>query len=362
MKKRTCLILLCAILIALLSGAALYAQDIISADTDTSSVNTPAPLSQDDLLKLVAPIALYPDTVVADILTASSNPLDVVEAARYLQQQGGSVTAPPDNDWDPGLQALLAFPAVLNQMNTDLDWTQKLGIAFMNQKSDLMNAIQLARNNAINSGALVSNDKQSVAVNGQIVTIAPTNPQVIYLPSYQPTIVYNTAPQNNNDNAAADLLSFGAGFAAGSWAAPWGCNWGGGIINVNQYNYYHNYPNYNNHNFNWHGDNIPNNWQPGNRGMLYQHNNPHYGPTNINTGGNKFNGFNKPDNRPSAPGLLNDHPGAKPDFGGNNLFGGGFNKGDDTHAFSNRGSSSRFGGGFGGFHGGGGGFHGGGRR
>lgn len=245
-----CVLLLCAVMVVLSSGGNLYAQD-----PDSTAVTAPSAMSQSDLLKLVAPIALYPDTVVADILTASTNPLDVVEAARYLQQQSSSVTAPPDNDWDPGLQALLAFPDVLNQMNTNLDWTQKLGIAFMNQRSDVMNAIQVARNNAVNSGALVSNDKQSVTTSGQIVTIAPTNPQVIYLPSYPPTVVYNTAPQNQNNNnssnnTAADLLSFGAGFAAADWAAPWGCDWGGGVVNVNQYNYYHNYPNYNNHNFN----------------------------------------------------------------------------------------------------------------
>jgi len=141
-------------------------------------------LSTAELDELVAPIALYPDALVAQVLPAATQPYQVVEAARYLQTHGGKLDRLPDNNWDPSVQALLETPPVLNMMNEKLSWTVKLGDAVMAQMDDVMDAIQRVRASAHAAGKLETNDKQIIIVEKEIIRIEPAQPEVIYVPRY----------------------------------------------------------------------------------------------------------------------------------------------------------------------------------
>jgi hypothetical protein len=148
---------------------------------------------------LVAPIALYPDPLISQILVASTYPLEVVEAHQWLQQNPG-LTGPAltqaaaAQNWDPSVQALVVFPDVLRRLNEDVNWTTNLGNAFLNQEADVMNAIQQMRLSAEQNGRLASTPQQQVITtvdNGQqVVEIVPTNPEVIYVPVYDPVWVW----------------------------------------------------------------------------------------------------------------------------------------------------------------------------
>ncbi len=131
-----------------------------------STADQAAPLNQGQLESLVAPIALYPDSLLGQVLAASTYPLEVVEARRWLQSNGNLqgqalVTAATQQDWEPSIQALVVFPAVLQQMDDNLKWTTALGNAFLSQQQDVMSAIQSMRQKAQNSGALQSNAQQT---------------------------------------------------------------------------------------------------------------------------------------------------------------------------------------------------------
>jgi hypothetical protein len=156
-------------------------------------------LSGNQLDGLVAPIALYPDPLISQILVASTFPLEVVEASQWLQRNPGLsgpalTQAAQAQNWDPSIQALVMFPDVLRRLNEDVNWTTNLGNAFMNQQADVMSAIQRMRQSAEQSGRLVSTPQQQVINTtnaGQpVVEIAPANPQVIYVPAYDPAWVW----------------------------------------------------------------------------------------------------------------------------------------------------------------------------
>jgi hypothetical protein len=156
-------------------------------------------LSMNQLQGLVAPIALYPDPLISQILVASTYPLEVVEAYQWLQQNPG-LTGPAltqaaaAQNWDPSVQALVVFPDVLRRLNEDVNWTTSLGNAFLNQQTDVMAAIQQMRASAEQNGRLSSTPQQQVVTtvdNGQpVVEILPTNPEVIYVPVYDPVWVW----------------------------------------------------------------------------------------------------------------------------------------------------------------------------
>src|SRR6266478_1622162 len=228
--------------------------------------------SAEELDQIAAPIALYPDPLVAQILMASTYPLEVVQAARFAKDnaslKGNSLDeALKKQTWDDSVKSLVTFPQVLAMMNDKLDWTQKLGDAFLGQQKDLMEAVQRLRFKAEAQGNLKTTKEQTVTVEpaaaaaappaGQqapapptvvvqqapatIITIVPTNPQVIYVPTYNPTVVYGAWPYPAYPpyayyppgyTAAAAAFTFAAGVAVGS--ALWGnCNWRGNDINVN---------------------------------------------------------------------------------------------------------------------------------
>src|SRR5690349_14874139 len=159
-------------------------------------------LSPNELDSLVAPIALYPDPLISQILVASTFPLEVVEAYQWLQRNPGLngpalTQAAEAQNWDPSIQALIMFPDVLRRLNEDVTWTTNLGNAFMNQQADVMSAIQRMRQSAEQSGRLVSTPQQQVinTTNDgqQVVEIVPANPEVIYVPAYDPAWIWGPA-------------------------------------------------------------------------------------------------------------------------------------------------------------------------
>ncbi len=246
-------------------------------------------LSQEQLAALVAPIALYPDSLLAQALMASTYPLEVAEAGNWLNQnaklKGDALTdALKQQNWDPSVKSLVTFPAVLQMMSQNLSWTQQLGNAFLAQQQDVMSAVQTLRAQAQQSGTLKSTSQQKVTSqqqNGQtVVVIEPANPQVVYVPSYNPVVVYGSVwpypayppPPVYPPGyvAGVGIISFSAGVAVG--AALWGgCNWGSSSVTVNN-NTYNNYTkqNYNNVNVNNHNRYKNGQWQhnPDHRGNV----------------------------------------------------------------------------------------------
>jgi hypothetical protein len=246
--------------------------------TAQESADSPT-FKPEEIDQLVAPIALYPDSLLAQVLMASTYPLEVVEAARWSDanpnvKDKALEDAMQNQTWDPSVKSLTAFPQVLDMMNEKLDWTQKLGDAFLAQQSDVMDAVQRLRAKAKAEGNLETTKEQKVTVEQApvnveqkvvveapqgsapaaappetIIKIEPANPQVVYVPTYNPTVVYGGWPYPSYPPysyyppgyvAATSILSFGAGMAVG--AALWGdCNWGGygghNDVNVNVNNY-----------------------------------------------------------------------------------------------------------------------------
>ncbi|HVJ05114.1 MAG TPA: DUF3300 domain-containing protein [Candidatus Saccharimonadales bacterium] len=155
------------------------------------------PLSADQLDQLVAPIALYPDALVAQLLVAATYPTQVVEADRWRQSQGNApadqIAAGADtHNWDPSVKALTAFPTVLAQMDRNLQWTTDLGNAYYNQPQDIMDSVQAMRQKAEAAGQLRNTPQQVVTNEGGAIAIAPANPTVVYVPVYDPWVVYGS--------------------------------------------------------------------------------------------------------------------------------------------------------------------------
>jgi uncharacterized membrane protein YgcG len=154
-----------------------------------------APLSPDALNQLVAPIALYPDALVAQVLAASTYPTEIVEASRWIEEhsdlKGTALAQAVDQQsWDPSVKALTQFPAVLANLNKNLSWTSALGDAYANQQQDVLNAVQVMRERARQAGNLKSTPQETVTSDGQTIVIQPANPQVVYVPEYDPWLVY----------------------------------------------------------------------------------------------------------------------------------------------------------------------------
>lgn len=348
-------------------------------------------LSQAQLEALVAPIALYPDPLVSQVLMASTYPLEVAEASNWIKAnsklKGDALNkALQQQTWDASVKSLTAFPPVLEMMGTQLSWTQQLGNAVLAQQSDAMNAIQALRAKAKQSGSLQSNSQQTVTTQGsgsaQSIIIEPANPQVIYVPSYNPTVVYGAwaypayppyAYYPPGYMAGTALLSFGVGMAVG--AALWGgCHWGGSsggsslTVNNNNFNNF-------NHNTNnkWNGNRSggSSNWQSdaqrrnanlgggtgGNANRDAQRNqlrqNLQQGDMNGNRMGDRPS--NTDGNRGGSRGGNAEGGNNAGNHSGSDRFGGGGGFGD-THSARFDGGGSGFGGGHGGggFGGGGG--------
>ena len=153
--------------------------------------------TQQQLDQMLAPIALYPDQLLSQILMAATYPADVVEAARWSRDNPGlngdrAVRAAERIDWDPSVKSLVAFPQVLDLMDQKLTWTEDLGDAFLSQRAQVMDTVQYLRDKAYSAGNLQSNDQFRVAVAGASYVIEPVNPEVVYVPYYNPRIIYGS--------------------------------------------------------------------------------------------------------------------------------------------------------------------------
>ena len=244
-----------AILLALaflpMNAPAALAQDL--AEDAGAGTGQQQLLDAGQLDQLVAPIALYPDSLLAQVLIASTYPLEVVQADRFAKSNKGLKgdkleAALGKQDWDASLKALVSTPTVLAMMNDKLDWTEKLGDAVLAQQADVMDAVQRLRSAAQKNGKLESSKQQTVRTeqqaDRQVIVIEPTSPETMYVPYYDPAVVYGQwpypqyppyyyppAPGYIAGGALARGLAWGAGFAIGN--AVWdNFDWGRGNINV----------------------------------------------------------------------------------------------------------------------------------
>ncbi|MGH6781538.1 MAG: DUF3300 domain-containing protein, partial [Sphingomonadaceae bacterium] len=213
-----------------------------------------ATFKPEEIEQMVAPIALYPDSLVSQILMASTYPLEVVEADRWAKQnknlKGDALAAALEKQsWDPSVRSLVNFPQVLSTMSEKIDQTQKLGDAFLSQQKEVLDAIQRLRAKAQAAGNLKTTKEQEVIVEQAapqttVIKIEPANPQVVYVPTYNTTVVYGAWPYPAYPPyywyppgyvATAAVFTFAAGVALGAaWGYAWGgCNWGRGDVNIN---------------------------------------------------------------------------------------------------------------------------------
>lgn len=198
-------VLLMMLFVVTITGLA-YSQTANPADSKVQL------FTADQLDQITAPIALYPDELIAHVLPASTVPLEVVQADRYVKDHGGKVSEMPDADWDPSVKALTMFPDVLSMMDKNLDWTETLGSAVINQQNDVMDSIQRLRKKNYNAGNLNNMDHQKVVVEKEVIQIVPSDPQVIYVPQYNPTTVVQAAPSPSGIG-----LAFATGVMVSNW-------------------------------------------------------------------------------------------------------------------------------------------------
>jgi hypothetical protein len=254
----------------LIPGDALAYLPQQAAPAPAATPSTPAAkIPPDQLDSLVAPIALYPDPLLAQTLAASTYPLEIIQLQQWLEKNKdlkdkALADAVAKEKWDPSVQALAALPAVVKRLGDDIQWTTDLGNAFLAQQADVMDAVQRMRKKAYDKGTLKTTEQQKVETqvveSKQVIVVQQASPQVVYVPSYDPVVVYGPAYYPYPPiyyppwgyYAAGMAISFGVGvmmgaFWSGGWG--WGCGWGGNTININ-----------NNNNFN------RNNISGGNRG------------------------------------------------------------------------------------------------
>jgi hypothetical protein len=230
-------------------------------------------ITNDQLDSLVAPIALYPDPLLAQVLAASTYPLEIIQLQQWLAEHmdlkdQALQDAVQKEDWDPSVQALASLPDALKQLADNIKWTTDLGNAFLAQQSDVMDAVQRMRKKAQDVGNLKSNQQQKVETktveNKTVVVVEQADPQVVYVPSYNPTVVFGPpvypypliAYPPLGAYVAGAAISFGVGVAIGAafhggWG--WHCGWGHNNVNINRNNTY-----VRNSNFNRTGNNT---WQ-----------------------------------------------------------------------------------------------------
>ncbi len=203
------------VLLCVFAGAALSVRAQTAVPPPTPAYQ---PLSYQQLDQLLGPIALYPDPLIAQILPASTLPTQIVLADRYVSG-GGDPNQIDQQPWDPSVQALARYPNVLKWMDDNLNWTTDLGQAFLNQQEDVMDSIQRLRQSAYNVGNLQSTPQQQVIDDDGYIEIVPADPQVIYVPVYQPDQVYYQT------DYGPPFITFGIGFPIGVWL-NWDFDWG----------------------------------------------------------------------------------------------------------------------------------------
>jgi uncharacterized membrane protein YgcG len=259
-------LMLTVVVIALLFAAGPQNLSAHQQNSQTSLPDNPQPQSTtpyiqqtpDELNQLVAPIALYPDSLVAQILAATTFPAQVVEADRWLQDnpnlKGDALAQAVDQQpWDPSVKALTGFPSVLANMDKNLSWTSSLGDAYYNQQAAVMDAIQTMRQRAQTAGNLKTTTQQNVTTQGSTIVIQPADPQVVYVPAYNPWLIYGDPilawpgwyPYPGIWFGGPSLF-WGVGFGIGWYGGygwgwnHWGSNWGNHTVVYNNNRYYSN--------------------------------------------------------------------------------------------------------------------------
>ena len=324
------------------------------APAQTSQAPPYTQQAPEQLQQLVAPIALYPDSLVAQILAASTFPAEIVEADRWVQAnpdlKGDALAQEVDKQsWDPSVKALTAFPTVLGNMDKNISWTSSLGDAYYNQEQGVMDAIQVMRQKAQQAGNLKSTQQQTVETQGSDIVIQPAAPDVVYVPAYDPWLVYGYPvvawpgwyPYPGIWWGGPSLywggIGFGIGFYGGyGWGwGHWGVGWGGRTVIYNNNRYYSRSNTFYNRNNYYRGG--------GERGVA---NNVQRGPANVynNPGGHDtpFHG-----NTQAARGY---EPAGHSQTGTRSSGFSGYDHGGEARSYSSRGSSSFGGGGGGGGH------------
>ncbi len=343
LSKQLLILLLCCLLVRSAAQADSYGP---MSQSNEQSPTPPAQQSPQELQQLVAPIALYPDALVAQILAASTYPTQIVEADRWMQShsnlKGEELAKEVDKQpWDPSVKALAQFPSVLENMDKNLSWSSSLGDAYANDPQGVTDAVQTMRQQARKAGKLNSNEQENVTTQGGTIAIEPANPDVVYVPAYDPWLVYGAPivaypgwyPVPGIFLGGVGIgfgIGFGVGFFGGfGWGwGHWGYDWHGrrAIYNHNTY-VSHSRTIVNRNNFN--------------RGNLshgnFNHGNAFHG-SNSRVAGGSFHGSSAPHFQPGTR---------------SSAFSG-FDHGGNARGFSSRGRSSFGGGSHGGFHGGGG--------
>jgi hypothetical protein len=358
--------------------ASLFAQQAPSAPAPSAPAapQEPKKLPPEQLDSLVAPIALYPDALLAQTLAASTYPLEVVQLQQWLAKNKdlkdqALVDAVGKQPWDPSVQSMAPFPDAVKRLADDIKWTADLGNAVLAQQSDVMDAVQRMRKKAKDKGTLASNEQQKVETQviekKEVIVIESPNPQVIYVPSYDPVVVYGPPVYPYPPiyypyyYPGAPFVAFGFGIMWGAfWGGMWGgCGWGGSNININV-----------NNNFNrveHHGGNRGD----GNRGNIgggdrggggnWKHNPQHRGgaPYGDRATANKFGGNARGDslanrqasarqqisrNGGTAPSNRAAGAGNRGGAGVSNRAGGSSRPGSNPGSFNRSGSSNRIGG------------------
>jgi len=348
LSKQVLIVFLSCLLVQSTAQAGSYGP---MSQSDQQPPPAPAQLSPQELQQLVAPIALYPDALVAQILAASTYPTQIVEADRWIAShpnlKGKNLADEVDKQpWDPSVKALTQFPSVLENMDKNLSWASSLGDAYANQEQDVTDAVQQMRQEARQAGKLNSNEQENVATQGNTIVIEPANPDMVYVPAYDPWLVYG-APIVAYPGwvpvpgifFAGPAISFGFGFGIGFFGGfgwgwhNWGYDWRGRRVIYNHNTYIShsrtiiNRGNFNRGNFN-HG-----NFSHGN----FDHGNAFHG-SRPGDGHATFHGSTAPRPQPGIrSGALS-----------------GFDHGGNARGFSSRGQSSFAGGFHGSSHGGGG--------
>jgi hypothetical protein len=298
-------------LTAVMCSMLLIPGELSAAATDLVGQQDAAPSEQaakipnDQLDSLVAPIALYPDPLLAQVLAASTYPLEIMQLQQWLGKNKdlkdkALQEAVMKQPWDATVQALAALPDVVKRLSDDIQWTTDLGNAVLAQQSDVMDAVQRMRAKAQGTGNLKSTEQMTVETkvveNKQVIVVEQSKPDVVYVPSYNPTVVYGApaypyppiAYPPPGYYAAGMALSFGVGMMVGAaWGGGWCCNsgWGGNNnININNNNTFVNNSNRQNNISNRSGNRTGNN--------SWQHNSQHRGgaPYSNRATANKYGG------------------------------------------------------------------------
>jgi len=372
-----------------------YQSQSSTPSADTGAPTEASPMSATELQALVAPIALYPDSLVAQVLTAATYPDQVAIAAYWLEQNtsltGSALMQAVDKQsWDPSVKALTEFPSVLDNLSKNLSWTSSLGEAYHNQQADVMTAVQTLRAKAKTAGNLKTTSQVTVVQQSpQVIVIQPTNPQVVYVPEYNPAVIYGypyvvpAYTYTPGAVVAAGIIGFGAGIAVGAmmsggccgWGySSWNCGWhgtavvyhggayygnsawhggyyNGGYHNSYGYNNSYNHSNYNGYNrnsANTYNKNVSGNTVNVNKQNAQNFNSSHTSGSNSWAQHNSGSGTHS-----DAFSGMSGHSGGFGDSGG----GGWSSKADSSRGWGSMShsgfSGGRFGGGGGGFGGGG---------